>query len=209
MTTQDSPAPRTAVARTARSRRTRQALVDAVRAELRATGSFNADLVSSRAGCSPATFYSHFATKDDALVGAFDLVLDDLVDHTTGLFSSERLEADGLEATIARLVDRQAAFFRRESLVFRAALARLPERRDLRNSYRRAEAANLAHLQAVIADAQQRRMIRRAPPDLLAEALMVLAQGINNPRLLALTAGDLRAAIASAIVSVLRPEPAP
>lgn len=181
--------------------------MDAVRAELRAAGSFNAELVAARAGCSTATFYSHFATKDDALAGAFDLVLEDLVHHTRELFSQHRLAEDGLEDSIDQLVDRQAAFFRRESLVFRAALARLPERRDLRNSYRRAEAANLAHLVGVIEAGQQQRLIRAALPELLAETVLVLAQGINNPRLLQPKATALRAEVASAILSVLRPEP--
>ena len=207
MARQESAVPRTAIARTARSRRTRGALVDAVRVELQATGSFTADLVAARAGCSTATFYSHFATKDDALVAAFDLVLHDLAEQTTQLFTTSRLK-DGLDGAIAELVDRQAAFFRKESLVFRAALARLPESRDLRNVYRQAEVANLEHLRSVVSDAQSLGLIRVAPADLLAEAILVLAQGINNPRLLPPAAGNLRSEITTAILSIIGPRSA-
>ena len=199
-------APRTGIARTARSRRTRAALVAAVRSELRATGSFTAELVAERAGCSPATFYSHFATKDDALAAAFEVVLGDLVSQAEVHFTLDVVRARGVGQTVRDLVEHQATFFRTESLVFRAALARLPEHRGLRDAYRNAEAANLAHLKSVVSDAQNLGLIRPGSPDVLAEAVMVLAQGINNPRLLRPEAAGLRAEVAIAITAVLAPE---
>ena len=47
--------------------RTRQRLVRAIREEVNATGNFSAETVAARAGISTATFYNHFARKDDEL----------------------------------------------------------------------------------------------------------------------------------------------
>ena len=60
--------------------RTRQKLVNAVRDEVNSSGDFNAELIAHRASISPATFYNHFATKDQALLAAYENVMDSLVD---------------------------------------------------------------------------------------------------------------------------------
>ena len=51
-----------------KTERTRLRLVDAVRAEIEATGGFTAEHVARRAETSPATFYNHFESKDDLIV---------------------------------------------------------------------------------------------------------------------------------------------
>ncbi|MEZ5343665.1 MAG: TetR/AcrR family transcriptional regulator [Acidimicrobiales bacterium] len=168
---------RTSATRTARSRRTRTALVEAVTNELRAAGAFDADGVASRADCSPATFYSHFGTKDEALTAAFRLVLDSLLDLSASLLTLDRIETLGLDKTLITMVDRQADFFRHETLVFRAALAQLPTNRGLRDAYRSAETVDVERLSTLIETGQARGLIRLGPPDVLANAVLVLAQG--------------------------------
>ncbi len=199
-------APRTSQTLTARSRRTRAELIAAVRSDLRSSGHFTADTVAAGAGCSPATFYSHFGTKDDALTAAFEETLDELVDG-----SIDRLDVDGftnvgLRATIAGFVEWQAQFFRVESLVFRTALSRLPEHQPLRAAYRRAEEIMLTHLDLAITTLQRSCHIRAGTPTGLAEAFMIASQGINNPRALRPEATEQRAALARGISGMLAPE---
>ncbi len=198
-------AARTGTARTERSRRTRAGLVAGVRDELRETGAFTADTVAERAGCSPATFYGHFATKDDALALAFELVLVDLANLTDETLTIEQLEVDGLEATVRSWIVRQTSFFGAESLVFRAALARLPFHRGIRHAYREAERVALDQLVAVITAGQAVGLIRDDPPTALAEAFLVLSQGLNNPHVLRSPSGSVHEHLHRSLVATLAP----
>jgi len=195
---------RTSQALTARSRRTRVALIDAVRTDLRATGSFTAATVASGAGCSPATFYSHFGTKDDALTAAFEQTLIELVDGSATQLSTARFEERGVRHTVVAFVQWQAEFFRLESLVFRNALSRLPEHQPLRAAYRRAEEQTLDHLTATFARLQATGLVRpEADAAALAEAFMIASQGLNNPRAIRADAVAQRAALATGISGML------
>ncbi len=194
--------PRTGQTRTARSRRTRAALVGGLRAELRTAGGFTAETVAERAGCSAATFYSHFGTKNDALAAAFTQTLDDLVDGIDLRLSVDALTRD-LEATIRDFVDWQADFFRLETLVFRTALSQLPSHRVLRDAYRRAEERTLELLTDRFTDLGDAGTISTGDPALLAEAFMVASQGINNPRALRPDAVDVRRSLATALGAML------
>ena len=171
---------RTSTARTARSRRTRAALVAAVRDELRSTGSFTAETVAERAECSPATFYGHFATKDDALTAAFELVLVEMFEMLRESINEEGLDSDNVESMISEFVEQQTMVFRTESLVFRTAISRLPAHKALRHLYREAERVSLEHLAFVLGDKE------------LAEQFLVMSQGLNNPRALRADAGHIR-----------------
>jgi AcrR family transcriptional regulator len=196
---------RTGTARTERSRRTRAALVAGVRDELRATGTFTADTVAERASCSVATFYSHFATKDDALASAFELVLVDLADIIETTLTVDALRGDGLEAAVETWADRQVEFFRDESLVFRAALARLPFHRGIRHAYREAERVAMQHLVTVVAEGQSANVIGSGDPAELAEAFLVLSQGLNNPHAIRPEADAMRVHLRRALVAALAP----
>lgn len=197
---------RTSETLTARSRRTRVALVAAVRAELAATGSFTADAVAERAGCSPATFYSHFGAKDDALTAAFEQTLTELVDLSIRDLATASFTTNGIEPTMARFVEEQTRFFRRESLVFRTAISRLPHHRPIRDAYRRAEQRTLDHFALVFHDLAGAGMIAPAEPMELATAFMVAAQGLNNPRALAPSATGVRASLARGLSAILTPD---
>jgi len=198
-----STPPRTAEAHTARSRRTRVALVAAVRAELRATATFTAEAVAERAGCSPATFYSHFGTKDDALTAAFDQTLTELVDMSTDALTTEAFVAHGVDATLETFVADQAQFFRRESLVFRTALSRLSHHRPLRDAYRDAERRTLTHLVTVFERLAEAGLVPPTEPAARAEAFMIASQGINNPRALAPPADHVRSSLARGLSGIL------
>lgn len=194
---------RTGTVRTERSRRTRTALVAGVRDELRRSGTFTADSVAELVGCSTATFYGHFATKDDALASAFELVLIDLDSTIDETLTIDTLEDNGLDTTIEMWVDRQAEFFRHESLVFRAALARLPFHRGIRHAYREAERLSMDRLVSLILAGQTVGSVRTGDPVELAEAFLVLSQGLNNPHVLRPDANAVRAHLVRAIIATL------
>lgn len=175
----------------------------AVRDELRVRGEFTASAVAARAGCSEATFYSHFGSKDDALAAAFVQTLDDLVDQSIAGLTPDRVAADGLPATVVRFVDQQADFFGVESLVFRAALSRLPSHRPLRDAYRAAEERTLEHLEALFTELDRRGILTVDAPARLAESFLVASQGINNPRALRRNATDIRRSLAIALTAML------
>ena len=198
-----STSARTSTTRTARSRRTRAALVAGVRAELATSGTFTAAAVATRAGCSPATFYSHFGTKDDALTAAFEQTLSELVDRSIRDLDPARLRADGIDTTVAHFVEEQARFFRTETLVFRAALSRLPHHRPIRDVYRDAERRTLDHLVVAFRDLIAGGRIAGTDPIDLATAFMVASQGINNPRALAPGAAAVRSSLARGLSAIL------
>jgi len=180
-------AARTSTARTARSRRTRASLVAAVRDELRSTGAFTAETVAERAGCSPATFYGHFATKDDALTAAFELVLVEMYGLLRDALTIEKIDSSDVEKVLAEFVERLAQLFRTEALVFRTALSRLPAHKALRHLYREAERVSLEHLSLVLGDKE------------LAERFLVVSQGLNNPRALRPKAQHVRSEFARSL----------
>jgi AcrR family transcriptional regulator len=171
-------------ARPTKAERTRALLAAATRDELAATGAFTAERVAGRAGTSPATFYAHFPTKDEALVAAFGLVLDELVSRTNAVLGIERLLDEGLGGTCTALVSELVGVFSADALVFRVALARLHDSRPLRELYRRSEAASLAHLEQFVVRGQAAGLLTDGPADEVAELVLVLCQGVNNPRLL-------------------------
>ncbi len=174
-----------------------------MRDELRETGGFTADAVAARAGCSPATFYSHFGTKDDALTAAFSRTLDDLVDRSVADLTVEGITTLGPGDAIAEFVERQTEFFRVESLVFRTALSRLSDHRPLREAYRAAEERTLAHLVGLFTELHDRGLIETDAPDRLAEAFMIASQGLNNPRALRPEATDVRRSLAAGLGAML------
>ena len=193
-------APQTVVARTARSRRTRAALVTAVHAELRASGTCTAERVAAAAGCSEATYYAHFPTKDDAVAEAFGVALGALDDLSRRVFVRDELQRDGPVSVGARVERELVRYFRTESLVFRAALARLPEHRGIRERYRETERAVIEHLHEVLGPGPDR--------DARAEATLVISQGVNNPRLLRAPAADpVHARVAAALAAALATAP--
>lgn len=177
----------------------------AVRDELRATGSFDAERVGRRAGCAPATYYAHLSTKDDALGAAFALVLNDLVALVVRHVTFQPI--GDLRHFCAVLVGDLVDFFGEESLVFRAALARAVDHRGIRRSYRAAEREALSCLRACLAAAQvQGHVTDATSAAALADAVLVQCQGLNNAYLLGREDRDaVLGLLAEAMTQVLRP----
>jgi len=190
----------------AKARRTYQKLVEATSAEIAANGSFSAERVAARAGASPATFYAYFATKDVALAAAFSLVLDRMVDWLQETLSIEALLERGMQEFCREFVRGVTDFFTRESLVFRCALARLPENRAVRDAYREHERLAFQHYQRFVELAQSAGKARRDDPARMARALLVLTQGLNNPTVLGAPADDpLLKELADTLARLLSP----
>ena len=189
-----------------KARRTYQKLVEATCAEIAASGSFSAERVAARANASPATFYAYFSTKDAALAAAFSLVLDRLVEWLEQRLSIEALLENGIRKFCHDFVVGATDFFTHDSLVFRCALARLPEDRAMRETYREHERLAFQHYERFIALAQSAGKVRRDDPTQMARALLVLTQGLNNPMTLGLDAADpLLQELADALAGLLSP----
>jgi hypothetical protein len=166
---------------TARSRRTRAALVAAVRSVLRESGTFDAERVAAVAGCSPATYYAHLSTNDDALSEAFALVLEDLDLLSEDVFTIAALRGMGVDGFCRHLVERFSEFFTTESAVFRAALAKLYTHQRMRSAYREADAASHARVRRLLENAAAEGIVAGGSAPDRAEAIVVLLQGLNNP----------------------------
>ena len=193
---------------TGRSARTRASLIEATLARLRADGSFTAEQVAADAGVSVATIYNRFPDgRDGLLAAAFDRSLDRVVAASTGTLTADHLLDHGLDGTMRAMVDGLAAAFADEALVMRAALARLPEIQALREAYRRHEATAREVNRRFVELCQAAGRIGDGDPDLMADVLIVLGQGINNPVVLGATdRGRLRARLAAAMVAALSPD---
>lgn len=194
------------VFKTRTTRRTHERLVEATRREIAATGSFTAERVAARAGSSPATFYSYFPSKSDALAAAFAGVMQDLLTFCERELSIERLLETDLETRCHQLTEATIAFFHTNERVFRAALAAFPESRRMRNLYRDCEAASLEVHEGFVSLGQEAGQLRKGHPREISRGLLVLLQGLNNPSVLKTRSTDpLRQELARAIFSFLRP----
>ncbi|REJ84395.1 MAG: TetR/AcrR family transcriptional regulator [Acidobacteria bacterium] len=191
-----------AVARplTRRSRRTRSELASAAHDQVARTGAVDVGAITGAAGVSPATFYAHFATHDDALAAAVDIALERIVGVGERLFHVERLLESGLAAVLDQLLRETHAVFQTESVVLRAALASLPRNRRIREVYRRHEARCLEHFAHQIELGQRAGVVRRGAADLRARSLLVVLQGFSNPLL---TRGPLDPEVADDLRRVL------
>jgi AcrR family transcriptional regulator len=189
-----------------KAQRTHRSLVEATRAVVTETGSFNADLVADRAGVAPATFYVYFPSKDEALGAALDDVLHELIGRTLGAFTLERILDDGLRAAVEAAVDEALAVFTSSAVVMRLALARLPESRTIRHVYRDHQRRAAAELQRVLERAAKAGHVTGDDAASLTLALMVFLQGLNNPVLLGRARDDrVVARLVDAAVYLLEP----
>lgn len=201
---------RQAVPEGRKAQRTRASLVAATRETIAATGAFSAEAAAARAGVAPATFYAYFASKDDALAAAFDEVLAELNARTAEALAVERLLDRGLAAVLGRAVRTVVDVFRTDALVFRLAVTRIPESAAVRRVYREREREGLAILRRFIRLAASAGRVRRDRPDVLANTMLVVLQGLNNPVVLRRRAGpEVVAEVAEMLEALLSPRRAP
>ena len=189
-----------------KAERTRVRLVEATGEEIAETGSFSAERVAARAGTSVATFYTHLPTKDAALTAAFSAAMDEMVAVIEQHLAVETLLEGGLEELVQKFVQASLVFFSSHSLIFRLALARMPEHRPLREVYRAHESVSFSLYSRFIELGQAAGKIRQGDPLLLARAFLVFSQGLNNPLILGLAEGDpLGGELAALVVALLEP----
>lgn len=195
------------MAMTAKAQRTRAALVGATRDVIAATGSFSAETVGEAAGLSQATFYSYFPSKDDALASALDLVLADVDAAGADALSVERLLDTDLRGVLGEAVTSVLDVFRRNALIFRLALARLPESKTIRDAYRRRQRDGFEIIRRFVELGQKADRIRCGDTETLATTLLVTLQGLNNPILLQSRDSDpVVGAIVDMLVALLTEE---
>lgn len=190
---------------TARSRRTRANLASAAHAYLAEHGTVCAEATAESAGVSNATFYSHFATHDDAIAAALDITLTAVVGVAERLFHIEALIENGLSTVIDDLIVEMHRVFRRESLVLRTALARLPSHQPTRAIYRSHEARSLEHLTRQIELGQKAGILRHGECNRRATTVLVFLQGLHNPLLASPIDAEVAADLHRAIYAVLDP----
>jgi len=189
--------------------RTRLRLIEAVRAQIEQGGGFTAELVARRAETSSATFYNHFANKDDALAAAFDAVMDDLVAHVDAHLRIDRLLENGLDGFARDWVLACVVFFRANCMTLRAAQAQVPVSEELRRIFRAHEDAALAHYVRFVQLGQKAHAVRTGDADAMAQALLIQNEGWNHPAVLKLEPGDaLHEELALGVVRHLAPDAA-
>ncbi len=188
-----------------KSQRTRTKLLQALLAEIETNGTFTAESIAQRTDTSVATFYGHFSSKESALAAGFSLTLDTVVAVAEHAWQVERLLDMGLETLCREGVRECVSCFQSHALVFRTALAELPQSKLIRQIYRDHEAHALASYERFIRLGQRAGIIRGQTADIqtIARAHLVLTQGLNNPHLTSGTgdaqAEDLLDVMASAI----------
>lgn len=164
--------------------------------------------VAAAAGLSTGTFYAYFADKHALLSALFAARLDDLVLRVAEVLTADNLLDLGLDITLAQAVDLVVEGYRAHGAVLRAALPRVPLREDLRRLYWTRHIHSVDVVERFIRRGAAAGLIRGQHPDVLAHAVVVLTQGLNNPVLLtgdgALAAG-VRDELAGALVAMLSP----
>ncbi|MDJ0879331.1 MAG: TetR/AcrR family transcriptional regulator [Halieaceae bacterium] len=199
--------PATGRAAASKLERTRQKLVAGIRAEVADAGNFNADRVAARAGTSPATFYNHFATKDDALVAAYEALMAELADSVAADCRIERLLDQGLDDFALNWLQSSAAFFADNAALFRLAQAAIERSRELRELFRRYEDSIIGTYRRFIELGQAANLIRQGDALAMAQTLAVVSEGWFHPLVQKLEPGSpLHREMAGSLARALSPD---
>jgi len=168
-------------------------------------GVLDPDAIAGAAGVSTATFYAHFASHDDAIAAALDKSLTAIVGVVEQRFHIEALIENGLDHVVANLVTGTHEIFLGESLILRAAQARMSTHQPIREIYRGHEARSIEHLTRQVELGQKAAILRGGAPGKRATSLLVLLQGLHNPlltkkRIDPVVLGDLHRAVYALLV---------
>jgi AcrR family transcriptional regulator len=184
--------------------RTRQKLVNAIREEIDVSGDFTAERVARRAGTSPATFYNHFASKDDALFAAYDALMIDLTATVVQCCRIESLLDAGLRRFASHWLVTTAAFFAGNAALFRLAQAAIERSREMRDLFRHHEEQVIQVFRRFIELGQAAQVIRSGDSLAMAQVLAVVSEGWYHPLILRIQPGSpLHDEMTSALVRVL------
>jgi AcrR family transcriptional regulator len=180
-------------------------LVDAARDSVRRNGVLLPEVVAETAGVSPATLYTYFGSKDALLASAFDVALGEIGDEVARILSIEKLLDDGLESVSRRLVRTVVKHFNRDARVVRLAIARLPESPEVVEVYKRRSDEQLAMIGRFVRLGIAAGRLRTGDVSVLARAVMVQLQGLQNPLVLSPGAGPVVDEICRVVLALLAP----
>ena len=184
---------------------TYRSIIDATRAVVRSRGVVAPEAIAEKAGVSPATFYTYFKSKDEALAAAFDATLTDMTEDLDRLLSIETLLENGLESSMRTMVRSVVRGFARDARIFRLAISRLPESLLVRDVYRHHESVILERLERFIRLAAAAHMVRADDAPTMAAALLITIQGYQNPLLLRQGSRQVVDELTGMVVGMLAP----
>jgi AcrR family transcriptional regulator len=190
---------------TRKARATHERLVAATREVVRRSGVLAPEAIAEHASVSPATFYTYFSSKDEALAAAFDAVLAEMRVRLEATLGVEQVLEEGLAPVVRRMTHEVVRGFAHDARLFRLAISRLPDSEVIRAVYRGREAEALALLARFVRLSAAAGRVRPADPDTLAAALLVSVQGLQNPLLHRPGAAPVIDEIAAVVVALLAP----
>lgn len=199
------PAPLPPQPTTRKALATYRSIIGATRWVVRSRGVVAPEAIADKAGVSPATFYTYFKSKDDALAAAFDATLTDMTDDLDRLLSIESLLENGLHASTRTMVRSVVRGFARDARIFRLAISRLPESRLVRDVYRHHEATILARLERFIRLGGAAQAVRDGDAPTMAAALLITIQGYQNPLLLRQSSRPVVGELTEMVIALLAP----
>ncbi|MEP5764858.1 MAG: TetR/AcrR family transcriptional regulator [Halieaceae bacterium] len=170
--------------------RTRQRLLQAIREEAQASGNFSAEQVAARAGISTATFYNHFATKDEALLAAGEGLLGEMLDMVREQCSIEKLLDQGLYDFAYAWLERAIPIFSNDASLLRLLGAATERSDDLKALARRHQESLLEVYARFIELGQAASVVRPGDKDVIARVLLVTAESWNHPLMQRLEPGS-------------------
>lgn len=187
--------------------RTRLKLVGAIRSEIKENGDFTAELVARRSKSSPANFYNHFATKESALIAAYDQMMTELDALAVNKCQIERLLDEGIQPFMAGWVLELGGFFANNNSLFRLAQGAFGHSKRLRDLFRTHETAVIETYRRFIELGQAAGQIRLGDPVTMAQVLTVLTESWHHSLVQKVKPDDaLHHELTDALVRILQSE---
>ena len=192
---------------TPKTRATHQGLIDAARDSVRRNGVLLPEAVAETAGVSLATLYTYFGSKDALLAAAFNSALGEIGEEVARILSIETLLDDGLESVTRRVVRTVVKHFTQDARVVRLAIARLPDSPEIVEVYKNRGDEQLAIIGRFVRLGIAASKLRDGDVSVLARAVMVQLQGLQNPIVLHSGSGPVVDEICRVVHDLLAPEP--
>lgn len=194
-----------------RGRRTHDALLDATERLLRdgGYGAATTTAVAEEAGVGVGTVYTYFRDRDDLLAALLAARLDGILEAVEAELTTDRLLDVGLERVLEATVRAVVEGYRSHAAALRAALVQLPSSPAIRTVYWDRHDRSQRTVATFLRRGQAAGRIREGDPDLLADALLVLVQGLNHPLLLqeGRRQAELLSGLGRALLGLLAPDP--
>lgn len=169
-----------------RARRTHDALLDAAE-RLLADGGYPAattTAIAEAAQVGVGTVYAYFRDRDDVLAALLAARLDGILAAVEAELTTDRLLDVGLDAVLAGTVRTVVDGYRSHTAALRAALVQLPSSPAIRAVYWDRHDRSRRSVATFLRRAQAAGRVGQGEPDLLADTLLVLIQGLHHPLLL-------------------------